>query len=230
MALARCASGWALVVAVVLLPPALSACPPDELDCYATATCPTAGSGGDSATGGASSQGGVGPGGGAGAGQGGEGGRGQGGGGTKQNGDGCDAASECASGFCADGVCCDAACDQPCDACNLMGSAGSCKPLAATVSPQAPGCGAYLCDGTNAACPTSCASDAACVLGSACSLEPPGCTVKKCGPKLVQGAACCGDATLHGCATGHCANGVCCDAVVLIRFGGQVVVVVSGVS
>jgi MYXO-CTERM domain-containing protein len=36
--------------------------------------------------------------------------------------------SHCTSGFCVDGVCCDTACDQPCEACDLAGSFGSCAP------------------------------------------------------------------------------------------------------
>src|SRR5262245_28145573 len=39
-----------------------------------------------------------------------------GGGGVKPNGDACDSAAECASGFCSDDVCCDMVCDGACRA------------------------------------------------------------------------------------------------------------------
>lgn len=40
----------------------------------------------------------------------------------------CASSTECTSGFCVDGVCCDAACDGQCEACDLAGSEGTCKP------------------------------------------------------------------------------------------------------
>jgi hypothetical protein len=53
----------------------------------------------------------------------------------------CAAASECRSGFCTDGVCCEAAdCGGPCRACNLAGSAGSCRNISADGDPRAGGC------------------------------------------------------------------------------------------
>jgi hypothetical protein len=118
------------------------ACQPDVLDCYATATCPTAGSGGGGDGGATSSAGGSQAGG----------------------------ASSSAGGAQAGGA----------------GGAGG-----------APG---------------SCEKDADCA-GAYCILEPPGCTTKKCGPKRAQGASCCSDpdASLHGCASSHCVDGVCCD-------------------
>jgi hypothetical protein len=38
----------------------------------------------------------------------------------------CDGTEACASGFCSDGVCCDGACAGPCEACNELGSIGTC--------------------------------------------------------------------------------------------------------
>lgn len=39
----------------------------------------------------------------------------------------CGAANECASGLCVDGVCCDSGCTEPCMACNVVGSSGTCS-------------------------------------------------------------------------------------------------------
>ena len=41
----------------------------------------------------------------------------------------CTASSECASSLCVDGVCCDRACTGTCEACDVIGSTGTCKPV-----------------------------------------------------------------------------------------------------
>jgi hypothetical protein len=46
----------------------------------------------------------------------------------KENGQECATSEDCKSGFCADSVCCDGACANPCQACNLAGTAGTCQP------------------------------------------------------------------------------------------------------
>jgi hypothetical protein len=132
-------------------------CRPDELDCYATATCPTAGSGGGDA-GGSPSAGGTSPtaagGAGGAAGATGTGTGGTGGMSLAKNGEPCAAAAACASGFCADGVCCAEACAGACRACNLAPTAGTCAPHPPATDPDGD-CAADggVCDGAK-----SCAS------------------------------------------------------------------------
>jgi hypothetical protein len=119
----------------------------------------------------------------------------------KGNGDACNAATECASGFCADGVCCNGACAGACDACNLATSKGTCK-LVAKGSAGSPSCNPYLCNGTAAVCPVSCAADADCAAGAWCSGGA-------CVPKSELGVAC---AKSSACQSGFCVDGVCCDS------------------
>jgi hypothetical protein len=40
----------------------------------------------------------------------------------------CEVATNCDSGHCAEGVCCDRPCDGSCEACNVVGEAGTCQP------------------------------------------------------------------------------------------------------
>ncbi|WP_437634337.1 kelch repeat-containing protein [Sorangium sp. So ce854] len=67
-----------------------------------------------------------------------------------QLGMGCDADSDCDSGFCADSVCCDAACAGPCDACAAAAGAsqdGVCTPVAGVACDDADACMAGgVCD------------------------------------------------------------------------------------
>lgn len=112
----------------------------------------------------------------------------------------CTVANDCANGLCVDGYCCDTPCGGACDACNLPGLQGTCRPLGAG-STGAPACASpYRCDGAGATCPTSCASDAACATGFTCAADK---TCKK------QRGQDCSSGT--ECATGACADGVCCD-------------------
>lgn len=114
----------------------------------------------------------------------------------------CSGNAFCASGFCADGVCCNSACSGgSCDRCDLPGSVGTCKnaPLGSEGTPT---CGAYVCNGASAACPSTCSGDANCASGHAC-------VGGSCKPKAANGEACVGATE---CASGHCADGVCCEA------------------
>lgn len=83
------------------------------------------------------------------------------------NGAACGVAAECLSAFCVDGVCCDGACGEPCDACNLAGSAGTCT-IAPDGAPGGPSCSPNTCGGA-AACGSTCATDADCAPGFACT-------------------------------------------------------------
>ncbi len=111
----------------------------------------------------------------------------------------CSAADQCASGFCVDGVCCDKACSGQCDACNLSGESGTCTDVPAGTAESS--CGAYLCNGSSASCPTTCATDQDCATGYACSAG---------GQCLDANGQSCSAGT--DCASGHCAEGVCCNA------------------
>lgn len=113
----------------------------------------------------------------------------------------CSLGSQCSSGFCVDGYCCDSACDGGCGACNLAGSQGICRPLAKGAE-GSPSCSPYLCGGTSAACPSSCASQADCLPSHLCSAGI-------CKPKAPMGASCAADSE---CASGFCAGGVCCES------------------
>jgi hypothetical protein len=125
-------------------------------------------------------------------------------------GDACVANGSCFAGFCADGFCCDAACGGGCDRCDVTGKEGTCS-LAPSGSPGANAtCGAFVCDGVNAACPTSCAFDVACAAGYYCSADG------SCQPRKAQAAACnvqsdCKQPGCRECTSGFCVDGVCCD-------------------
>ncbi|MBI5482182.1 MAG: hypothetical protein HY906_25225, partial [Deltaproteobacteria bacterium] len=110
----------------------------------------------------------------------------------------CTAPNACVSGFCADGYCCNTACAGGCDACNA--SPGTCAVVTAGGA-GSPSCAPYVCDGTAAACPTTCTSDANCTATSYCA----GGT---CTGRHPNGTAC---AAPHECASGNCADGYCCD-------------------
>ena len=114
-----------------------------------------------------------------------------------KDGQSCGAGTQCASGFCADGICCNAACNGPCDQCV---SPGFCI-FMAHGSVGSPTCSPYVCSGGNAACPTTCGSDADCAPGFLCN----GST---CMPKQPNGSACSSGAN---CNSTFCSDGVCCD-------------------
>jgi hypothetical protein len=122
----------------------------------------------------------------------------------------CTLGGSCASGFCADGFCCDQACSGGCDVCNA--TPGTCTVIAKGSAGASPTCGGYLCDGTNGACPGTCATDADCATGSYCG--PAG----TCVAQKAKGATCnqaagadCKSSGCRVCATGNCIDGYCCD-------------------
>jgi hypothetical protein len=130
----------------------------------------------------------------------------------------CSSEAECASGYCVDGVCCGSACAGVCEACNLPGSVGTCAARSAGTDPDNE-CGAYYCSGAGCGgpiaggCPGSRGSF--CKDGYFCRqsylVGPDGSESPfraACVPDSPQGATCADDSE---CATGHCANGVCCD-------------------
>jgi hypothetical protein len=107
----------------------------------------------------------------------------------------------CASvGGCVDGFCCDKACGGPCDDCRTV--AGSCLP-SAKGSAGAPACGLYVCNGSDASCPTTCAVDADCGVNLKCKSGV--CSVDN---KLMNGQQCVFGAQ---CFSTFCADGYCCN-------------------
>jgi hypothetical protein len=78
----------------------------------------------------------------------------------------CASSTTCQGGLtCADGVCCENACGAPCDSCNLSASRGRC-----VASPAGTACGAFVCNGAQTTCPTTCSPvDGGCAPGSSCN-------------------------------------------------------------
>ena len=109
----------------------------------------------------------------------------------------CSADLECTTHLCVDGVCCQTACTGECEACDVMGSLGTCVPAKGKPHGSRPACDATLptdlcmaklCDGVDR---TQCAG-----------------TVGPCTP-----FACAADSCFHACQdTSQCAAGFHCDA------------------
>jgi hypothetical protein len=118
---------------------------------------------------------------------------------TSPNGAACGAAGECESGFCVDGVCCATACNGKCDACNVAGSLGTCKPISGASQAGHPTCWPFVC--AAGVCPTSCTSTPQCGSGASC-------TGNVCVGFKAAGVAC---GAASECASGFCVDGVCCD-------------------
>ena len=94
---------------------------------------------------------------------------------VKQQGDTCNASSQCLSGFCRNGYCCDSDCPGSCRRCDLAGSLGTCGNVAS--GQQAGQCnGGSTCDGAGN-CKflngTQCIGSEQCLSGF-CSDEPSG--------------------------------------------------------
>jgi hypothetical protein len=138
------------------------------------------------------------------------------------NGGSCDANSDCQDRHCVGGACCDTACTGACESC----STGTCR-----VEPHTPGtptCSPYLCNETNADCPTSCAVHADCVdthycLDARCSRrEPDGepCTeARECASGRCLDDECAGTGGIgtlcsgaSDCLSNQCVDGYCCDS------------------
>lgn len=106
----------------------------------------------------------------------------------------------CSSGFSADGVCCDRRCDEPCEACDLPGSVGTCKAVASGKPRTGRSCGAFAACNAGA-CITKCAGDADCAPGMFCSSQ-------NCVEKRGDGQSC---AAAGECFSGQCVDSVCCN-------------------
>lgn len=119
----------------------------------------------------------------------------------------CVAACDCASGVCTGAICCASACDGPCRTC--AEKPGMCTPAPADTDPAGACAGGLTCDGAGS-CRTECAADAHCRPGYHCTAAAGG----TCEADRALGAACAGDPIDstggHQCASGFCADGVCC--------------------
>jgi hypothetical protein len=117
----------------------------------------------------------------------------------------CAAGSECGTGFCTDGVCCEAAsCGGPCRACNLAGTAGSCRNLPADGEPRTAGCSAEP--------PGSCGRTGRCDGQGGCQRQPNGsvCAPARCSDaREVAASTCQGGACVAGRGR-DCNNGFGC--------------------
>lgn len=152
----------------------------------------------------------------------------------------CTVASECHSTFCADSVCCNVGCGGQCQACDVVGSAGTCStvtgaphgsrtactsdgsacggscngtnPTACTFPGSSTRCRAASCSGGTATLAANCSGN-----GSCPTLQTQPCTPYVCGPSACLGN-CGSDADCVGadyCSAGICtpklANGTSCS-------------------
>ncbi|HQP34812.1 MAG TPA: MYXO-CTERM sorting domain-containing protein [Polyangiaceae bacterium] len=124
---------------------------------------------------------------------------------VKQLGQSCSTSVECSSQFCVDGVCCASACVGACNQCDATGT------CVLSTGPGSPSCNGILCDGAQADCPASCASDAACADGYFCAIGG------SCQPRKALGQACnlntdCAQAGCRECASDQCVDNFCCNS------------------
>lgn len=115
------------------------------------------------------------------------------------NGEKCASGIECRSGICVDAVCCDAKCAEPCRACTVAGSLGTCSPV--TGSPVGARTCAPFKTCTAGACDMTCKADVDCALETYCG--------GACTPRKPNGATC---ARPRECTSNFCADGVCCNS------------------
>jgi hypothetical protein len=165
----------------------------------------TAGTGG-SGTAGTGGAGGVLEGGSGAAGTGGAGGTGGTGGTALARGTACAADAQCASTHCVDGVCCDTACTEPCKACDIAGSPGTC---AQVVSGQPHGNRAHCAGEGIAPCGGACAAASAACTYPTIQCRAPSCT----NGSQTQAATCtagaCPPATTTPCSPYACGPTAC---------------------
>lgn len=119
----------------------------------------------------------------------------------------CAITQDCVGGvFCADGICCNSACDQPCEACNLPASIGTCDFIAKYDSDPSYGMG-MTCSGTKA-----CTGAGGCkgALGQPCT-GPTDCASGKCSSTTKVCVKAMGDPCTmpDECFSGMCNGGTC---------------------
>jgi len=113
----------------------------------------------------------------------------------------CTADRQCRSGMCVHNHCCDGVCSDACDACDVVGSRGTCSPATAG-SQGSPDCAPYACNGILTDCPSSCTSHEECGGGFFCNGSA-GCV-----PVRNDGQTCFADLQ---CVSGKCVDGYCCN-------------------
>lgn len=121
----------------------------------------------------------------------------------------CNVIQDCASNLsCADGVCCTSACDQPCEACNLPTSVGSCDYIAKYSDDPSYGNGMMCSAGNSQTCNGAGACKGA--LGSTCA-SPTDCASAKCNATTKKCVKNTGDSCTQGseCFSGTCTGNVC---------------------
>ncbi|AKT40663.1 hypothetical protein [Chondromyces crocatus] len=154
----------------------------------------------------------------------------------------CNSPSDCASGFCIDGVCCATACNEPCHACDVTGSVGTCAPDPLENGQQDTCSNVEVCDdgackrvdGQTCNAAAQCASDV-CIDGVCCATacneachacDVPG-SVGTCSPdpslddqqdtcnpnELCSNGTCTADVGVACSVNSDCASGFCVDEV-----------------
>lgn len=120
----------------------------------------------------------------------------------------CTAQSDCVpphpgdpTGFCSDGYCCSSACAAECDTC--AATPGTCTLLAKGTAAAACVLG-NVCDGQNAACPTTCSADPECATGYYCSVD------HHCAPPCTDNSQC-PSGILCNKTSGRCETGGSCQ-------------------
>ncbi|PIE17571.1 MAG: hypothetical protein CSA65_08475 [Proteobacteria bacterium] len=98
----------------------------------------------------------------------------------RQDGESCQADSQCKSTFCVDGVCCDKACSGTCQSCVVSGSEGTCQFAAATTDPRGD------CKGADSDCDGSCDGSGACLFPG----EETSCGAVSCTGGVLTSGAC----------------------------------------
>jgi hypothetical protein len=130
----------------------------------------------------------------------------------------CVVAGDCKSGNCVDGVCCESDCRDACKACNLAGSAGSCRPVPDGQDPR---------DACPAHPPESCGTDGLCDGAGACRRHragtvcgPSSCatTLERSFPATCDGKGGCLPGETRSCSPYQCNAG---DCRVSCRDGGD---------
>ena len=127
------------------------------------------------------------------------------------NGAACVAAGQCSSDFCVDGICCNSACTGACQACDIVGSAGSCTPIAAGQDPN------NECEQQPA---STCGTDGACNGGGACRRYAAGtqCDPGRCSGSTEYAASTCNAAgactpgNMQSCAPNLCMGDSCASS------------------
>jgi hypothetical protein len=112
----------------------------------------------------------------------------------------CNGAGECQSGFCAQDVCCDSACTGACQACDLPGQVGQCTPR-----PPGTQCAAAMCVGDRSVSARFCDASGTCLQGMSRDCTPYTCNtaITACFTRPCQNST--------QCASGHTcqSNGKC---------------------